>query len=79
MGRLTTRVTASGIHAVYSRRAKIGYVTCESGVCNWELVLVSEQFRGHPRGQAESVDRALEELERMLSAWMLAAGMEWKR
>jgi hypothetical protein len=78
MTRLTTRVS-SGILAVYCGRAKVGYVAPGTrGDFIWELILVSEQLRGHPRGLAPTREAAIEKLDGLLRAWMQAAGVEFQ-
>lgn len=82
MSRLTTRVTASGIEAVYCGRARVGYLVSRmDSDCPWawEINLVSEQLRGHPNGISTTREAAFEGMTRIIEQWMLAAGMEWSR
>lgn len=82
MSRLSTRAVASGVLAVYAGRARVGYLTPrDDDRLPWhhELILVSEQMRGHPQGHATTREAALEALETTLERWMDAAGMEWRR
>lgn len=81
MSTLTTRTGPSGTIAVYHARAKIGYVVgdvCNSTRWHWELIMISEQCAGHPRGVAESREAALARLEEMFNRWCEAAGLEKK-
>lgn len=73
---LSTRPLASGVVAAYSCRAKVGYVVPSNGEYLWELILVSEQLVGHPRGRSPTREAALDEIERMLGRWCDAAGIQ---
>ena len=77
--RLSTRETRGDAIAVYCGRAKIGYIApaCRRPDYIWELILVSEQMGGHPRGYATSREAALTAMEETLEHWMRAAGMEF--
>lgn len=76
MSALTTRTGASGTVAVYHARAKIGYVVGDGARWHWELIMISEQYAGHPRGVAESREAALEKLEKLFGQWCAAANLE---
>ena len=77
---LTTQPIDKKTLAVYSNRARIGYIIkSDDGLWLWELVLLSGQFRGHPRGAAPTKEVALVDLTKMFGNWCRAAGVEEKK
>lgn len=65
----------SGLLAVYSARARVGYLMPRAdGDWLWEVNLASEQWRGHPRGVASSREEALARCEEILAQWARVAG-----
>jgi len=59
----------------YSNRARIGYIKQSGDEWFWELSLLSEQFKGYPRGFSASRDGAQADVTRMFAAWCRAAGL----
>ncbi len=78
MTSLTTTDRGGGLLAVYSGRARIGYVIPSTlrACWIWELNLVSEQIKGFPRGFANDREAALQKIEETFERWFAAAGLE---
>lgn len=72
---LRTKVLPSGALAVYLGQAKVGYVVASLPDWHWEVILVSERYRGHPRGKESSKEVALRRVEEVVTNWMRAAGV----
>lgn len=74
---LQVRRQPGPVHAVYSGRARVGYLVERSnGGWYWELTMTSEHFRGFPRGEADTEERALAALDQMFGVWAQAARLE---
>jgi hypothetical protein len=83
---LATREARGEVLAVYAGRARIGYL-CPSSTrlpdeklsaepsWLWEISLVSEQARGHPRGREPTREAALARCEEVFALWCRAAGL----
>jgi len=73
----TQKLNNAGGLAVFSNRVRIGYIVKgDDDVWLWELILLSEQFKGHPRGINTSKDDALAALSDMFGKWCKAAGLK---
>lgn len=73
----TKKLNNTGAVVVFSNRVRIGYIVKgDDDVWLWELILLSEQFKGHPRGLAASKDNALAVLSDMFGKWCKAAGLK---
>jgi hypothetical protein len=66
----------SGV-VVFSERVRIGYINKgKDNIWLWELILLSEQFKGYPRGISDTKEDALNGLSDMFVKWCKAAGLE---
>jgi hypothetical protein len=74
---LTTRSASGNATAVYSGRARVGYLVPSGNGLEylWELTMTSEQMRGHPRGRSPTRELALADLELVFAAWCRAANL----
>lgn len=77
MTSLTTTSRGGGLEAVYSGRARVGYIMPSTlkGCWIWEVGLVSEQIRGFPRGFARDRDAAIARCDEVFLRWCEAAGV----
>lgn len=73
---LTTKTGTSGTTAVYHGKAKVGYIAGDNGRYHWEVILVSEQMQGHPRGVRNTREEALAMIQRYFELWCTAAGLK---
>ena len=73
----TQKLNNAGAIVVFSNRVRIGYINKgDDDVWLWELILLSEQFKGHPRGLAQSKEEALQQLTDIFAKWCKAAGLK---
>lgn len=68
--------TKGALTTIWSNRVKIGYIHNTAGGWYWELLLVSEQFKGYPRGAATTMQEAVANAEKYFRLWCVAAGLK---
>ncbi len=74
----TSPSRAAPAEIVWRGKCRIGYLcpSARGAEWHWELCLVSEKSRGHPRGLGKDRDAALEALRERFAAWCRAAELE---